>query len=105
MNSVLKLILDGEALDTAQIGRILDHLDETGLAQNTIVLLRSDNGTSSEGGVTGKAGTPGQQGHRARRLCAETGRTRDHAGRAPRAPRSPASRTRVARRRGRLRFP
>jgi arylsulfatase len=37
----------------AQIGRILDHLDETGLADNTIVLLMSDNGTSSEGGPTG----------------------------------------------------
>ena len=27
------------------IGRMLDHLDETGLADNTIVLLASDHGT------------------------------------------------------------
>ena len=37
----------------AQIGRILDHLESSGRADNTIVLLMSDNGTSSEGGPTG----------------------------------------------------
>ena len=37
----------------AQIGRIMDHLETSGLAENTIVLLMSDNGTSSEGGPTG----------------------------------------------------
>ena len=37
----------------AQIGRLLDHLEHHGLADNTIVLLMSDNGTSSEGGPTG----------------------------------------------------
>ncbi|GAA3382666.1 arylsulfatase [Cryptosporangium minutisporangium] len=37
----------------AQIGRLLDHLDETGDAENTIVLLFSDNGASAEGGVDG----------------------------------------------------
>ena len=37
----------------AQIGRILDHLETSGQADNTIVLLMSDNGTSSEGGPSG----------------------------------------------------
>ncbi|MFZ9565580.1 MAG: arylsulfatase, partial [Ilumatobacteraceae bacterium] len=37
----------------AQIGRILDHLETSGQADNTIVMLMSDNGTSSEGGPTG----------------------------------------------------
>ncbi|MFM8531137.1 MAG: arylsulfatase, partial [Ilumatobacteraceae bacterium] len=37
----------------AQIGRILDHLEQSGRAENTIVLLMSDNGTSSEGGPSG----------------------------------------------------
>ncbi|SHN43175.1 arylsulfatase [Cryptosporangium aurantiacum] len=37
----------------AQIGRLLDHLDETGQADNTIVLLFSDNGASGEGSVDG----------------------------------------------------
>jgi len=37
----------------AQIGRILDELDTRGLTENTIVMLMSDNGTSSEGGPTG----------------------------------------------------
>ena len=36
----------------AQIGRILVFLDEQGLADNTIITLMSDNGTSSEGGPT-----------------------------------------------------
>lgn len=36
-----------------QIGRLLSHLDDLGIAENTIVLLMSDNGTSSEGGPTG----------------------------------------------------
>ena len=37
----------------AQIGRLLDHLEATGRADNTIVMLMSDNGTSSEGGPSG----------------------------------------------------
>ena len=37
----------------AQIGRILDHIEASGQADNTIVMLMSDNGTSSEGGPTG----------------------------------------------------
>ncbi|MFM7871004.1 MAG: sulfatase-like hydrolase/transferase, partial [Actinomycetota bacterium] len=36
-----------------QIGRLLSHLDDLGIAENTIVFLMSDNGTSSEGGPTG----------------------------------------------------
>jgi arylsulfatase A-like enzyme len=36
-----------------QIGRLLAHLEESGDADNTIVVLVSDNGASSEGGVTG----------------------------------------------------
>jgi arylsulfatase len=36
-----------------QIGRLLDHLDEIGEAENTLVLLISDNGTSAEGGPHG----------------------------------------------------
>lgn len=36
-----------------QIGRLLSHLDDMGIAENTIVFLMSDNGTSSEGGPTG----------------------------------------------------
>ena len=35
------------------IGRLLDHLRETGELDNTLVMLVSDNGASSEGGVTG----------------------------------------------------
>ncbi len=37
----------------AQIGRLLDHLETSGRAENTIVMLMSDNGTSSEGGPIG----------------------------------------------------
>jgi len=37
----------------AQIGRILDEIDAQGRADDTIVLVMSDNGTSSEGGPTG----------------------------------------------------
>ncbi len=37
----------------AQIGRILQYLDDNNLSENTIVLLMSDNGASSEGGVHG----------------------------------------------------
>jgi arylsulfatase A-like enzyme len=37
----------------AQIGRLLHHLDATGQADNTIVVLFSDNGASAEGGVHG----------------------------------------------------
>jgi arylsulfatase len=36
-----------------QIGRLLAHLDASGDADNTVVVLVSDNGASSEGGVTG----------------------------------------------------
>ncbi|XVQ10359.1 sulfatase-like hydrolase/transferase [Spirillospora sp. CA-255316] len=37
----------------AQIGRLLDHLEETGQLGDTIVVLFSDNGASAEGGVEG----------------------------------------------------
>ncbi|MFC4121922.1 arylsulfatase [Nonomuraea zeae] len=37
----------------AQIGRLLDHLEETGRLDNTIVVLFSDNGASAEGGIDG----------------------------------------------------
>src|SRR5690606_29576431 len=37
----------------AQIGRLLAFLDEIGQADNTLVLLLSDNGTSAEGGPHG----------------------------------------------------
>jgi arylsulfatase len=37
----------------AQIGRLLAHLEETGLLDDTLVLLISDNGTSAEGGPVG----------------------------------------------------
>lgn len=37
----------------AQIGRLLDYLDETGDLDNTIVMLCSDNGASGEGGPEG----------------------------------------------------
>ena len=37
----------------AQIGRLLDHLDAIGQADNTLVMLFSDNGTSAEGGTLG----------------------------------------------------
>lgn len=37
----------------AQIGRVLNYLDERGIADNTLVMLMSDNGTSSEGGTHG----------------------------------------------------
>lgn len=37
----------------AQIGRVLDALDDLGVADNTIVVLLSDNGASQEGGAHG----------------------------------------------------
>jgi len=37
----------------AQIGRLLDFLEDTGDAENTVVMLVSDNGASSEGGKEG----------------------------------------------------
>src|ERR1700760_3802481 len=37
----------------AQIGRLLDYLEETGQRENTIVILVSDNGASGEGGPNG----------------------------------------------------
>ena len=37
----------------AQIGRLLDYLEETGQRENTIVVLVSDNGASGEGGPNG----------------------------------------------------
>jgi arylsulfatase A-like enzyme len=36
-----------------QIGRLLDHLEETGQRENTLVILVSDNGASGEGGPDG----------------------------------------------------
>ncbi len=36
-----------------QIGRLLDHLEETGELDNTIIVLVSDNGASGEGGPNG----------------------------------------------------
>jgi arylsulfatase A-like enzyme len=38
----------------AQIGRVLDHLEETGQLDNTIVVIMSDNGASGEGGPSGR---------------------------------------------------
>ncbi|MEV6217417.1 sulfatase-like hydrolase/transferase [Nocardia sp. NPDC051833] len=37
----------------AQIGRVLDYLDETGQYENTIIVFVSDNGASGEGGPNG----------------------------------------------------
>lgn len=37
----------------AQIGRLLDHLEESGQLENTIVVVTSDNGASAEGGPNG----------------------------------------------------
>lgn len=37
----------------SQIGRILNYLHERGLSDNTLVMVMSDNGTSSEGGTHG----------------------------------------------------
>lgn len=39
----------------AQIGRLIDHLGERGVLDETIVLLMSDNGASAEGGIDGTA--------------------------------------------------
>ena len=39
----------------AQIGRILDYLEETGQLDNTIIVVISDNGASGEGGPNGSA--------------------------------------------------
>lgn len=36
-----------------QIGRLIDHLEATGILDDTIVILLSDNGASPEGGATG----------------------------------------------------
>ncbi|WP_237089421.1 arylsulfatase [Nocardioides dokdonensis] len=35
------------------LGRLFDHLDERGIADDTLVMVLSDNGASAEGGVTG----------------------------------------------------
>ena len=37
----------------AQLGRVLDFLEETGDRDDTLVMVVSDNGASSEGGPTG----------------------------------------------------
>ena len=37
----------------AQIGRLLDYLEETGQRENTLVIVVSDNGASGEGGPDG----------------------------------------------------
>ncbi|BBL68772.1 arylsulfatase [Methanoculleus chikugoensis] len=37
----------------AQIGRVLDYLDESGQLENTIIVVVSDNGASAEGGPSG----------------------------------------------------
>ena len=37
----------------AQVGRVIDRLDELGELDNTVVMVLSDNGASSEGGPTG----------------------------------------------------
>jgi arylsulfatase len=37
----------------AQIGRVLDHLEETGQLDDTVVVVMSDNGASGEGGPSG----------------------------------------------------
>ncbi len=37
-----------------QIGRLLDHLEETDQRENTLVILISGNGASGEGGRTGR---------------------------------------------------
>ena len=37
----------------AQVGRIIDYLEESGQLENTIVMLVSDNGASGEGGPNG----------------------------------------------------
>lgn len=37
----------------AQIGRVLDYLEDTGQLDNTIIVVMSDNGASGEGGPTG----------------------------------------------------
>jgi arylsulfatase A-like enzyme len=36
-----------------ELGRLIDHLEETGEAENTIIVLVSDNGASGEGGPSG----------------------------------------------------
>lgn len=49
------------------LGRILDHLDETGLAENTLILVTSDNGPwfeGSTGGLRGRKGTAYEGGIR-----------------------------------------
>lgn len=35
------------------LGRLFDHLDEQGIAEDTLVMVLSDNGASAEGGTTG----------------------------------------------------
>jgi arylsulfatase len=37
----------------AQIGRVIDHLEESGELENTIIVVVSDNGSSAEGGPNG----------------------------------------------------
>jgi arylsulfatase len=39
----------------AQFGRVLDELEDTGMLDNTIVIVTSDNGASGEGGLSGSA--------------------------------------------------
>jgi arylsulfatase len=37
----------------AQLGRVFDFLDERGIADNTLIMVLSDNGASAEGGISG----------------------------------------------------
>ena len=37
----------------AQVGRIIDYLEQSGQLDNTVVLYAADNGASGEGGPTG----------------------------------------------------
>ena len=50
-----------------QVGRVLDYLDQEGLAENTIVLFLTDNGTVSleyNAGMQGRKGSEYEGGHR-----------------------------------------
>ena len=42
------------AYTDTQIGRVLDHLEETGQLDNTVIVIMSDNGASGEGGPNGR---------------------------------------------------
>ena len=59
-----------------EIGRLLEHLEQSGQLDNTIIVLVSDNGASGEGGPNGSVNENKLLGHRAAALLYRASRPR-----------------------------